>query len=100
MNMERLLTITDIMKIFGVSQVTVYRWIALARQGQHRFPLPIGDYKQKLRWSREVIAAYQNASNPSVPKIESASERSKRNKAALASLRARGVNVTPKGEEQ
>ena len=94
MNIEPLLTVADIMEMFGVSQVTVYRWIALARQGKHRFPLPIGDYKQKIRWSREAITAYQNANTPQpAVRIESASQRSKRHNAAMKSLEKRGVPV-------
>ena len=95
--MEKLLTITDIMEIFGVRQVTVYRWIALARKGQHRFPLPIGDHKQKLRWSRESIVAYQNASNPQpAPKFESEAQRKKRHGDAMKSLEAKGVKFKKK----
>ena len=98
MQIEPLLTISDITKIFSVSQVSVYRWVALARQGKHRFPLPIGDYKQKLRWSREAIAAYQHASNPQPAKIESASQRQKRHAAAMDRLRSKGVNVNERSQ--
>jgi len=93
MKIEPLLTVSDVMKIFGVSQVSVYRWVALARQGKHRFPLPIGDYKQKLRWNRDAIVAYQNANNPQPAKMESASQRQKRHVAAMDRLRSKGVNI-------
>ena len=97
--MEKLLTIADIMELFGVSRVSVYRWINLARKGQHRFPLPVGDHKQKLRWSREAIAAYQNASNPQpAPKLETAAKRKKRDNAARDRLRSKGVNVNDASE--
>jgi len=93
MQIEPLLTIKDIMAVFGVSQPTVYRWIALARQGRSRFPLPVGNTKQKLRWSQETILAYQNANSPQPAKVESASQRKKRHNAACESLRKRGVNI-------
>jgi predicted DNA-binding transcriptional regulator AlpA len=95
-NFEPLLTIADIMKIFSVSQPTVYRWISESRKGESRFPLPIGGRKQKLRWSRESILAYQSENNPTPQKIESASERSKRHRAACESLAKLGVKGTPK----
>jgi predicted DNA-binding transcriptional regulator AlpA len=93
---EPLLTITDVMKIFSISQPTVYRWLALARRGESRFPLPVGGRKQKLRWSRESILAFQNANNPQPPNIESASERNKRHRAAMERLRSKGVKITSK----
>ena len=92
-NIEPLLSIRDIMTIFGISQPTVYRWIALARQGTSRFPLPVGDTKQKLRWSPDAIRTFQNANTP-VPKIESATQRTKRTNAAMDRLRSKGVNVS------
>ena len=99
MTIEPLLSIKDIMTIFGISQPTVYRWIALARRGMSRFPLPVGDTKQKLRWNPADIRAFQNAGNPQTPKIESAKNRKKRHDAALKSLRQKGVNVKPSGAE-
>ena len=105
--LEPLLTIADIMRIFCVSQITVYRWLDLARQGKHPLPLPIGEcignhkQKRRLRWSRESILAYLNASNPQVsPTTESATQRAKRHNAALASLRAKGVKVKVATQKQ
>jgi len=96
LTLEPLLTVTDIMEIFGVTAVTVYRWISLARKGKHRFPLPIGDHKQQHRWSREAIIAYQNAGNPRAPpKIEPAASRAKRHNDALERLRAKGIKIDP-----
>ena len=105
--LEPLLTIADIMRIFCVSQGTVYRWVNLSRQNKHPLPLPIGDcignrkQKRRLRWSREAILAYLNASSPQAsPTTESAAQRAKRHNAALASLRAKGVRiVAPKQHE-
>ena len=93
-DIEPLLTIADIMRIFRISQPTVYRWLALARRGESQFPLPVGGHKQKLRWSREAIAAYQNANNSQPPTIESASQRSKRHRIACESLAKHGVKIT------
>ena len=103
---EPLLTIADIMRIFCVSQITVYRWLDLARQGKHPLPLPIGEcignhkQKRRLRWNREAILAYLNASSPQVPETESASQRSKRHTLAMNRLKAKGVRiVAPKQHE-
>ena len=91
--LEPLLTVEDIMVIFLVSRVTVYRWHRLAKEGRSRFPLAIGDTKQGLRWSREAILAYQNANNLQPVKIESANERKKRHATACESLRRHGVKI-------
>jgi transposase len=53
-----LLQIKDIMKIFHVSQVTIYRWVALARRGKSKFPLPVGGRRQKLLWHRHAIEEF------------------------------------------
>ena len=104
--LEPLLTIADIMRIFCVSQGTVYRWLDLARQGKHPLPLPIGDcignrkQKRRLRWSRESILAYLNANSPPVPEITSPSALRQRHTAAMNRLRSKGVRVVaPKQHE-
>jgi transposase len=56
-----LLTIQDIAKIFHVSEVTIYRWAALARRGKSKFPKPVGDRRQKLLWHRHSIENYCHA---------------------------------------
>lgn len=55
---EPLLNIDDIMRMFHVSRVTVYRWISLARRNQSRFPLPVGGHKQKLCWNRADVERF------------------------------------------
>jgi transposase-like protein len=97
MKTESFYTVKDIMEKFGVSQITVYRWVALARQGKHWLPLPIGDRNQTLRWSQESFA---NLKPRAPPEIESASQRTKRHNAALERLRSRGVKIAPTQEEQ
>jgi len=89
-SLEPLLTVADIMVLFLVSRVTVYRWNRLAKEGRSRFPCAIGDTKQGLRWNPDDIRAFQNANRPP-PNIETASSRAKRHAAACASLRKHGV---------
>ena len=97
MQIENTLTVHDIMQIFHISQVSVYRWVSLARQGKGNFPLPLGGHKQKLLWTREAITAYQHAKGiQAVPNIESASQRQKRHAAAMNRLRSKGVKIAPK----
>lgn len=92
--LEPLLTVGDLMVFFLVSRVTIYRWNRLAKEGKSRFPLPVGDTKQGLRWSREAILAYQSANNlQSARNIESVSQRKKRHAAACESLRRHGVKI-------
>jgi len=98
--LEPLLTVADLMVIFVVSQMTIYRWVALARQGKHPFPLPIGGHKQKLRWSKESILAYQSANTSQPVIIESASQRAKRHNGAMDRLAKKGVKVSPKSSEK
>ena len=57
------LHIGDIKRIFGVSQPTIYRWLAETRAGKGTFPLPLGGHKQKLCWSRESIEAFMQPRN-------------------------------------
>jgi predicted DNA-binding transcriptional regulator AlpA len=97
-DIQPVLHIGDIMRIFGISQPTVYRWISEARAGKICFPLPIGNgHKRKLFWSRDAIIAYQNANIVlPTPKIESASQRKKRHHAACESLARHGINVSTK----
>jgi transposase-like protein len=105
LTLEPLLTIADIMRIFCVSQGTVYRWLDLSRQGKHPLPLPIGDsignrkQKRRLRWSRESILAYLNASDPPTPQIESGKSRRMRHAEAMARLERKGVRTASKRQE-
>jgi len=60
---EALLGIDDIMRIFGLSRVSIYRKVGEARAGKCEFPLPIWGSKQKLRWNAADIEQYIQASN-------------------------------------
>lgn len=100
--MQTLLTLQDLLPLLKVSEPTLRRWLFESRNGTGTFPKPINGFKRKLLFHPADIERWSGCSQQptTAPKIESASARSKRNKAALASLRARGVNVAAKGEEQ
>jgi transposase-like protein len=87
------LTAQDIMRIFHVSENTLYRWVAQSRAGKGQFPLPIGGHKQRLCWSRDAIIAFQNRNTVPPAEPESAKSRQKRHTVACQSLRKRGVNI-------
>jgi len=55
---EPLLKVEDVMKIFGTSKVTIYRWVNEARAGKSRFPAPLNGYKRRLLWSADTIARF------------------------------------------
>jgi len=101
-NIEPVLHIRDVMRIFGVSQPTVYRWLAESRAGRSRFPLPIshGTFggKRKLLWNYNDILAFQNAESPQPAKVESAADRKKRYTTAMQQLERQGV-VKPGGKQ-
>ena len=89
---QETLTLQDIMRIFHVSQPSVYRWVSEARAGKSQFPIPLSGYKRKLLWSKDAILAFQNRNH--VPsQLESAKARSQRHAVAMQSLAARGVKV-------
>jgi predicted DNA-binding transcriptional regulator AlpA len=81
------LGVSDIKRIFGISQVSVYRWVAASRAGTSRFPLPIGGSKQKLRWNAGDIEAYCQSSNGA--KITVPVKTSKQQKRAKQTLQQR-----------
>ena len=64
---ETLLGIEDVMRIFGLSRVSVYRRVGEARQGKSRFPLPVSTAKQKLKWSAADIEAFCQSGNATQP---------------------------------
>jgi predicted DNA-binding transcriptional regulator AlpA len=55
---EPLLNVEDLMRMFHISRVTLYRWIALARKGEGHFPLPVFGRKQKLCWHRDAVEQF------------------------------------------
>jgi len=69
---EPLLNIQDIRQIFGISQVCAYRWVAEARKGLSRFPLPINGTdggKRKLLWNRNDIEQFCQSRNTPQPTV-------------------------------
>jgi len=109
MQIETLLNISDIERIFSLSKTTIYRKIASARAGQILFPLPVSNGKQRLRWSPAAVARYiesQSASQPQVnvnlPKQQrqEASSVQQRQQRTWATLQRHGIlrNSNPKGE--
>jgi len=69
--LKPLLTVYDIMVIFVVSRVTVYRWNRLAKEGKSSFPVAVSNGKQGLRWSQESVLDYLNSQSPQpIPKVE------------------------------
>jgi len=86
MNDIELFQVEDIMRIFHASRVTVYRWLALARQGKHGLPLPVGGHKQRLLWSRASIEEYCRAQSAPSPEEIAERERRQRQDAAVIAL--------------
>jgi predicted DNA-binding transcriptional regulator AlpA len=97
--MKALLGTADLMRIFGLSRVSIYRKVAEARAGLGRFPLPVSGVKQKLRWSVDNVEAFCQSMNtpspisaPSPPsKITKSMQERKTQTAAI--LAAHGINV-------
>jgi hypothetical protein len=93
------LDLLDLMTLFSVSEGTIRRWLAEARAGRSRFPLPVDmgrNGKGKLFWTRESIIAFQNSDKAKVPlsNTDSATAASaKRHAAAVQSLIEAGVKL-------
>ena len=94
---EPLLGIDDLMRITGLSRVSIYRNVSKARAGITCFPLPVWGPKQKLMWNAaEVEAFFQSRTAPQVPVIKdtkqqrrSSKELQARNEAARKALAER-----------
>ena len=87
---EPVLHIKQIMAIFGVSQPTIYRWLAEARAGKSLFPLPLNGLKRKLMWNATDIEQYMHSrSAPQVPVVSN----SKQERRAAKELRARNESA-------
>jgi predicted DNA-binding transcriptional regulator AlpA len=79
---ETLLGVTDMMRIFGLSRVSIYRNVSLARQCKSRFPLPVSDMKQQLRWSAANVEAYCQSRN-NQPQVNVTTVKQKKRQAAI-----------------
>ena len=95
MQIEPVLTMDDVTKIFRVSIPTVNRWLRAARQGQNHFPLPVNGPGRKLIWSKDAIENFLAGISQaaSAPKVETASKRRRRHEAAMSELEKHGVKV-------
>jgi len=65
---EPLLKIKDMMRIYGMSRVSVYRKVADARAGRGGFPLPLTGYKKQLLWNPDEVERYCQA-QPAAPPV-------------------------------
>ena len=87
---EALLGIEDLMRITGLSRVSIYRKVSEARSGTGGFPLPVWGRKQKLRWNAAEVEAFcQSRSAPQVPVVSN----SKQERRAAKELRARSESA-------
>ena len=78
---EPLLNIDDLMGIFGLSRISIYRKVAEARAGESQFPRPIWESKKKLRWSASDIENYIKVNTASQAPVAVTSSREKRKQA-------------------
>jgi len=99
------LDIEDIMRIFRIARVSVYRRLREARAGRDSgLPLPIQTgTKRGLRWSAETVRKFLENTDrtPSMPPpspIESATQRAARNRAALRELEKFGIKIKAQQE--
>jgi predicted DNA-binding transcriptional regulator AlpA len=68
---EPLLGIDELMRITGLSRVSIYRKVAAARVGQSRFPIPLSDRKEQLKWSAASVESYcQTQPQPVAPPVD------------------------------
>ena len=102
--MKALLGTADLMMIFGLNRVSIYRKVAEARAGLGRFPLPVSGVKQKLRWSAENVEAFCQSMNtvlpvniPTVSKQTKTIQERRANTAAILAGHGIRLNATPKG---
>ena len=100
------LTVTDMMQIFQISRVSVYRKVSDGREGrQCGLPLPIPTRpKQRLRWNVETVRKFlENGDGmplpSSTPPFESEAKRAARNRVALRELEKFGIIIPKKGQE-
>lgn len=100
---EPLLGIDELMRITGLSRVSIYRKVSASRAGQSRFPIPVSESKERLRWSAADVEAYcqaksvpqSSANMPSPSKVtKSMRERRAHTEAILA---GHGININREG---
>jgi hypothetical protein len=105
LEMQVTLTIEDIMRIFRLAKVSVYRRLREMREGRDGGlppPIPSGP-KQRLRWNPETVMEFLESTDstpqkPTLP-IESETQRAARNRAALRELEKFGIKI-PRNEQK
>lgn len=100
---EPVLQMEDIAKIFRVSIPTVNRWLQDAKRCKNDFPLPINTPGRKLTWNRDLVEEYlnRNIQIAEGPHVESAAKQRKRHNEAMIELeRKHGLTIkSRKGKE-
>ena len=97
--------VEDLMRIFNLSRVSIYRRLREAREGRGGLPLPIPTgAKRSLRWTAESVKAFLQRANeplptPPVPKIESENARQKRHAEAMKKLERFGIKAPTKEQK-
>jgi len=68
---DRLLKVEDIMRIFDYSRVSVYRMVREMREGKEsQIPRPLDSgYKRSLRWCRRSVEAFCQARTVPQPPV-------------------------------
>jgi predicted DNA-binding transcriptional regulator AlpA len=100
-DLEPLLEIRDIMRIFGYPRSTVYRRLREARAGRGGLPLPIPTgAKRSLRWNAEDVRKFLENTDKAPPtqEIETATQRQRRHNAAMKTLERFGIKVPQKAQ--
>ena len=87
---EALLGIEDIMRIFNLSRVSIYRKVKEAREGNSQFPLPLWG-KQKLRWNAADVEAFCRPKT--VSQVQVQVNNSKQQRQSAKDTRARQASV-------
>jgi len=86
---ETLLGVDDLMRIFGLSRISIYRKVSEARAGNGQFPLPVWGSRKKLRWNAAEVEAFcQSRTAPQVP-VKTGKQRRREAKV----LRARNMSA-------
>ena len=105
MNNFETLTVEDLMRIFQLSRVSIYRRLREARAGRGGLPLPIPTgVKRSLLWRAEDVRKFMQSADdePQTPptlKIESAKSRQQRHADAMKKLERFGIKVPRKEQE-
>jgi len=94
---EPVLLTADIMEIFRWSESTVKRELEASLRGESDFPLNQSKPGRRRYWLKSEIEAYLSRNSneqPTIPKFESSTQRSKRNADALRLLKEQhGIEI-------